>query len=81
MDAIKSILGWLFKSKWAQGHRRQISIALMTGTAIITFLSGPLSATIPALASPTVQHFLLSAAAYFGIVGEIFKKDATKEAS
>lgn len=75
VDAIKAILGWLFKSKWAQGHRRQISVVITSALALITFLSGPIAGIIPALATPGVQHALLAAASYFGIIGELFKND------
>lgn len=75
MDSLQKVLGWLFKSKWAQGHRRQIGAALTVGTAVVTLAAGPIAGVIPALAAPAVQHALLLAASYFNVVGTVFAND------
>ena len=74
MDAFKAVFGWLLKSKWATGHRRQISVGLTVLTTILTFGAGPLAGFIPALASPVVHDTLLGLASYFGVVGIAFKE-------
>lgn len=80
MDGFTKIAGWLLKSKWAQGHRRQIGAALTVATAIVTLASGPIGGFIPALAAPAVQHALLLAGAYFNTVGTVFANDSAPAA-
>ena len=75
MDSFKAIMGWLLKSKWAQGHRRQIGAGLTVATLVLSVAGGPIGAAIPALAAPAIQTAILGAAAYFGVVGTIFAGD------
>jgi hypothetical protein len=78
MDAFKAVFGWLLKSKWASGHRRQISVGLTVLTTLLTFGAGPLAGLIPALANPGVNEVLLGLASYFGVVGIAFKEEPTQ---
>jgi hypothetical protein len=73
MDAFKAVFGWLLKSKWATGHRRQIGVGLTVLTTVLTFAGGPLAGFIPALASAGVHETLLALASYFGVVGIAFQ--------
>ena len=75
MESVSKLLGWLFKTKFVAGHRRQISVCLTAATAVLAFTSGPIGAIIPALANPAIQKVMLTAAAYVGLVGEAFKND------
>ena len=75
MDAFKAVFGWLLKSKWATGHRRQISVGLTVLTTLLTFGAGPLAGFIPALASAGLHDTLLALASYFGIMGVAFQND------
>ena len=73
MDAFKAVFGWLLKSKWATGHRRQIGVGLTVLTTLLTFGAGPLASIIPALGSAGVHETLLALASYFGVVGVAFQ--------
>lgn len=75
VDAIKSIVGWLLKSKWLRGHRRQVSVGLTVATALLALFTGPVAAVIPALGDVAIQKVLISVAAYIGLIGEMFKND------
>jgi hypothetical protein len=75
VDAAKAILGWLLKSKWAQGHRREIGVGITVLNAALTLAAGPVGALVPALATPALHGALLALSAYFGIVGVAFKND------
>jgi hypothetical protein len=75
MNSLLDITSWLLKSRWAQGHRRQIGAALAVATAVVTIGAGPVGALVPALATPVAQGILAVGAAYFGGVGTIFAND------
>jgi len=72
---MSEVLSYLFKTKFISGHRRQLGIGLNVVATILAFTGGPLGGVLPFLASPALQHGLMVAGSYVGIVGQLFKDE------